>query len=608
MGSSEQQRRRSRTQRPLVEPVSEQHGVQQPASAPSPRAPHASPRQSTQHAAVLAIQGSSRMAAQRAALAKIQLPSAASSAGTLARGGQPAEPKSGIGVKSGLSMDRVRVAASSAMPAQLKPYRLPEDKRGADARTILQAFNDSWFEAKQKLVYEYDSNHAAEGLELMGRLLRYRTTVVDGLLASVLMEMGKARGIGLTGPEKTGQGYKLQDSGDPERRIEANAPGSTDVTSDYDVTFSIPGAPELEVEAVKSFNRKFMETWRIPSAVMFDTNVYTSGFMSDEARRSYAADLKPGLSEATEKRRERIQLALSLLPISQHIARMDKAAWLAFKAATIADAAHYLQDAGRMPEDANRVMADVSEIFAETERLFGQTEPTLTEGKRKRDKIERVMGEETPGLIAEVNDLNLRYEKQLDEVKAILTKRYAILEKKAHAWERELAQNLIDFDLAQGKALVYAQEAYFSAGPAIHVVQGMQGGGRVVLTPNQKLQSILMNVGYKLQHFEHLRGEKGEHREEQAKLGTAKYGHRIGHETVWLQEGNELRTVAAVQDLLAHEKRLVDLKKDKQKPQAEKVAEAHEIEPPRLAMDKFVSIAVETITPYLIAHYHRQVQ
>jgi hypothetical protein len=274
----------------------------------------------------------------------------------------------------------------------------------------------------------------------------------------------------------------------------------------------------------------------------------------------------------------------------------------------IESAADYLQshqrtlkDAKKDAEDANKVMVDVSEIFAETDRLFEETEV----GIAYDIGLSKQPGGKTPTevLAAEVEFSNRRYEKQLDEVKKILKNRQSILEKKEDGWQQALATNLIDFDRAQGKALVYAQEAYYSAGPVIHVVKGMQAGGEVVLTPNQKLQSILMNIGYKLQHYEHIRNERGKYREEQAKMGTAKYGQRVGHEAVWQQEGNELRDVAAVQELLTHERHLVALKKGKATEQREKVAIAQQIEPPSLAMDKFVAIAMQAITPYLVAHY-----
>ena len=71
---------------------------------------------------------------------------------------------------------------------------------------------------------------------------------------------------------------------------------------------------------------------------------------------------------------------------------------------------------------------------------------------------------------------------------------------------------------------IYANEAYYTGGAAVHVVKGIQGGGSVKLGRQQQIQSVLMNIGYKLQHFAHHEQEGGICR---ALVGTAKYGERI---------------------------------------------------------------------------------
>jgi hypothetical protein len=484
-------------------------------------------------------------------------------------------------------------------------YRYP-NARAATAQDILKAFDFNWFEAKQDLVYEYESGREDEGLKLMKKLINYRKRVVDKVLLDVMKETAKK--LGSKGGEiyPTEVGYRYQDlSGVKHGKgtIEANAPGSTNVTSDYDITFSIPGAPEAEIDAVSLFNKKFGDQWKRPSAVVFDTNVYTSGFMSAEARKTYEKELG-ALSEPTQSKRGRIQLALSLLPICQFIARRDKADWELFKQVVSEDARDYMESRGITQQECDYVCIEMSEIFTETDRLFSETEVGIAHdiGLSKQPG-----GKSSTEVMAkEVEFLNKRYQKQLDEVKAILEDRRQILTMRSLSRKDRrtlLAENLTLFERAQGKALVYAQEAYYSAGPVIHVVEGMQAGGNVVLTPNQKLQSILMNIGYKLQHYEHIRKEPGKSKEEQAKIGTSKYGQRIGHEAAWQQEENELKDVSTVKDLLKSEKRLVALKKGKLTGQKEKVAIAKETEAPVMAMDKFVAIAIETITPYLIAQY-----
>ena len=493
-------------------------------------------------------------------------------------------------------------------PVQL--YRYPNRPDRAEAPEILRAFDNNWFEAKQALVYEYEEAHTDEGLQLMRKLIAYRKEKVDGILLRVIKELAKMLGSREGEVYPTEVGYRYRDLAGGMRGdgvIEANAPGSTNVTSDYDVTFSIPGAPEMEMDAVSLFNKKFSAQYELPSAVMFDTNVYTSGFMSAEARKTYQDELGLELGRATRIKRDRIQLALSLLPICQFIARRDKADWEVFKNVVIEDAREYMETRGVTQVESDYVCIELSETFSETDRLFEETEAGIAYdvGLSKQPGGKTA----TEVMASEVEFLNRRYQKQLDEVKTILEDRQMILTMQVITDEDRrnlLAENLVLFERSQGKALVYAQEAYYSAGPVIHVVEGMQAGGRVVLAPNQKLQSILMNVGYKLQHYTHIREERGKSREEQAKIGTAKYGQRVGHAAAWEQEENELKDVRAVQDLLTSEKRLIALKKGKLTDQPEKVKVAEGIEPPAMAMDKFVAIAIETIAPYLIAQHRSE--
>lgn len=178
----------------------------------------------------------------------------------------------------------------------MQRYRYP-DPGDTNAGNILRAFDYNWFEARQILVYEYDSGHEREGLDLMAVLIEYRKKIVDRLLISVMKQAAKK--MGSRGGEiyATEIGFRYQDLADLELgngTIDANAPGSSNVTSDYDVTFSIPNAPELETDAVSLFNKQFESRWNLPSAVVFDTNVYTSGFMSAQARKTYEGDAGHG--------------------------------------------------------------------------------------------------------------------------------------------------------------------------------------------------------------------------------------------------------------------------------------------------------------------------
>jgi len=86
----------------------------------------------------------------------------------------------------------------------------------------------------------------------------------------------------------------------------------------------------------------------------------------------------------------------------------------------------------------------------------------------------------------------------------------------------------------QSLGLIYANEAYYSAGPVLHIVGEMQIGLGKISTPVEYLQSLMMQIGYKLQHIEHyqhLFHDISDERQKAAKLDRvgylfAKYGHR----------------------------------------------------------------------------------
>ena len=69
--------------------------------------------------------------------------------------------------------------------------------------------------------------------------------------------------------------------------------GSNDRTSDYDITFSAgAGNEELEILAVREFNKLFRNKWMLESGIVFDTNVYTSGHMRSVAFKGDGGKLK----------------------------------------------------------------------------------------------------------------------------------------------------------------------------------------------------------------------------------------------------------------------------------------------------------------------------
>ncbi|HEY93622.1 MAG TPA: DUF4157 domain-containing protein [Dehalococcoidia bacterium] len=494
------------------------------------------------------------------------------------------------------------------------------------AAKVLDYYAWNWSLARQKLVYE--SEPADDGLLIMNRLIDYRRRNVNSIINDVVLDLIKREGGSDIEQISTTTGKIFKFGG---KSIVVSAPGSTEPTSDYDITFIVEYKPELETELVKEFNKRFSEKFEgKPSAVVFDTNVYTSGFMSKEARKTYQQELGEK-AEMVESGRMTFQLALSLLPVCQYIMRNAgedaESSWLAFKAAVEADLDEYIdrQVDVLSPSQigpARKFTADLtSTVLDLTKRIFDGTETNITNAKQQ------VEGTETEKKSSEINKLNELYQKKLDEVKKLLEDRRKILDElkvtmageKQNVLKQSLADNMIQFEEAQGEALVYAQEAYYSAGPAIHVVEGMQAGGKVTLLPNQKLQSILMNVGYKLQHYTEQKEEEGEEESGKAEMATAKYAQRIKHQAVW----NEAHYLEEVEPLLKTEEDLVSVKKEKGiKSPREKLKKAASqglsyeklygprpdkvLKPEDIAMEKYIAIAVETIAPYLISEFKQR--
>jgi hypothetical protein len=143
---------------------------------------------------------------------------------------------------------------------------------------------------------------------------------------------------------------------------------------------------------------------------------------------------------------------------------------------------------------------------------------------------------------AQMQAANRLYEKQIDKVSNLI-KEYQKAEKAynpeaADEDKQKQAKEIDDLSIKiykeQSLALIYANEAYYSAGPVLHVVGEMQMGLKNITTPMEYLQSLLVQVGYKLQHIQHyqhlfedIQNERRKARkQDRVGLLFAKYGQR----------------------------------------------------------------------------------
>ncbi|BDS09990.1 hypothetical protein [Aureispira anguillae] len=421
-------------------------------------------------------------------------------------------------------------------------------------REILQHYDNNWFKFKEALAYWDQSNPKEDfysiQLAALEELLHYRKKVVDQLL------------------EETKKVVYQQIMAKPtvdtfdQKEIKAFAFGSTTPTSDYDVTFQIDRYPQYEYLCVKYFNDTFVQRFGVNAGMLFDTNVYTTGFMpttTKEGTQAYKDKLNPFgkvselpaseklILDKTRRKKGQIELALSLSAVLQYVTTKKEIQTLKGETvnAVIANVkklkpqpTHWegkeWATAAIQKELIKVAREDMVEIFKLAEGYVKKVEEGI---KEKEVQLAATQNSTVDPKHLEAQAKDLLYVETLEKVSVLLEQIEANKQEIGKAKEaglevpqlfQERAQFILDFKEAQGKALMYANEAYFSGGPALHVVKGMQGGGAIKLGRQQKMQSMLMNIGYQLQHFNEQAEEHGLGR---AVLGTSKYGQRVANLT-----------------------------------------------------------------------------
>lgn len=403
-----------------------------------------------------------------------------------------------------------------------------------EPRDILREYGDNWFKFKDELAYlDKSKNESKEIYEMklasMEMVLQYRQKFVDDLLKLTIEAVSKEIA-------ETVNPFTAQD-------IKAVALGSVTPTSDYDITFEIPSHPHLEYKCVKYFNEAFLKKQGVNSGVLFDTNVYTSGFMptdgggglkyKDKVLPTKFTDLtekEKSLVRTAKVNKHQTQLALSIVSIAQ---ALTPEVWATFEKDTPLIVADYLNKNLKTDSKEHKVkllkeaVTDVREILKKASDYKRQTDNML---ERKKNQLSSSVSDKDH-LEAQAKDS--LYVEALETVSLqleALNLNAQALEKATGSEREQLIKDratlITRFEEVQGKALIYANEAYYSGGAAVHVVKGMQGGGGIELGRQQKMQSLLMNLGYKIQHFEHQYEEHGLGR---ALVGTSKYGDRVGN-------------------------------------------------------------------------------
>lgn len=304
----------------------------------------------------------------------------------------------------------------------------------------------------------------------MHKVLAYRKETIDKMLDDVIAEVKAQMAAELGHPVE----------------IERKAFGSTNLTSDYDISVSGPGAERV----IGRFNKRFRDTYKVESGTMFDTNIYTdpvydlikadstlaskfnaNPLLRDEMRQMMYEQMtmcKYSSPGQWERHGERLLDAVdeaerpALRRMLQEVESRQRAA-----EGEIADG---LRKAG-LPDTPDARLRINNDIYAQTLERIDQFR-SLERGMSRIGEG-RAADVALPGwLKGSAFERDLR---KLDDLKAAGNNTAA---KRLEAdLKARVASQLRNY---QGKALYHASEAYQGEGTIAHVVKELQAAGRKV--------------------------------------------------------------------------------------------------------------------------------
>jgi hypothetical protein len=239
-------------------------------------------------------------------------------------------------------------------------------------------------------------------------------------------------------------------------KLIANASGSNDLTSDYDVTVTIYGDPKQSVRVIEEIN--------------------------EQMRRDFGKDI------------------LALLKQRRYMSNEE---WSAYKADTLALVAPVKLDSSSLTPEQRALY---QEMVANTAARFKEAELLYVRFSRESEQMLRKLSPQFRDQLAlsDQDDLqlkvnNLLYIEKLKKVAEAEEKEASLLaiisdaersaDDKARAWE-DLNETRRQIYRLKGESLYFAAEAYHSTGALVHIVEGLQGGGRINAPLELLLQSF----------------------------------------------------------------------------------------------------------------------
>ena len=452
-------------------------------------------------------------------------------------------------------------------------------QKSGNPMDILKRHRYHWDRARDALAYGNEGKTGDAKRAQMNTLVNFRRTVVRRVLSEAMIKVAHQVEGHMEGTDVGQFAYNdggaivninVPLGGDKQEKekvvIEAIAPGSSNLTSDYDVTFRIVQLPQYEAALVREFNQGFGRYFvslggpKYESGVVFDTNMYTSGFLGKKGSL-----YQPKTKETSEKLAQN-QLEFSLVAILKGLPQGE---WVHFQKEVIQEAKDKLELNSDGVKIINNLFKEAKEHTKKTSNEVEKQKNEVMKDYTTQLNVDKVRKNSKAykdiEIAAQMQAANRLYEKQIDTVSNLI-KEYQEAEKAYNPeaaeedkkkQEEKIDKLSIDIYKEQSLALIYANEAYYSAGPVLHVVGQMQMGLKDITTPMEYLQSLLVQIGYKLQHiqhYEHLFEKITNERlkaKKQDRVGLlfAKYGQRA---LAALEELTKTLQAAGVQLDLSH--------------------------------------------------------
>jgi hypothetical protein len=362
---------------------------------------------------------------------------------------------------------------------------------------VLEIFQYNWDYFINYTAYLIDNpgqdprNEQTQNLNILNRLIEFRKQKVLDLIIDSLHSYYKI-------PKETEITYTLKPLNSKEefifnltlpdktkRQVVFTNHGSKTSTSDFDLTIDVSEHFLESCKILEEFNKNFRKKYVLDSGYVFDTNLYTKGFML-KMLSEYNLKNFP----EHEERRRKTRLAFSFLAIREVLTPTE---WDKYKTSifTLIKSKAYTITAD----------ADLKEIFNLTETFYNEIQEEIEKSPIDADVLSTNNKEAIQIYVKNIlfekyqiqcGNLVEKFDKLQLEIQNLSPKK---TEEKEQL-EKAIAEIVLDWEFLQAKALFFANEAYYTPGAM-----------ELYLNPDKDytiekyIESALMNLGYALQHI-----------------------------------------------------------------------------------------------------------